>query len=240
MSVQSLTPSAQFHGACTTVGLSLSDDELHKLGQYLALLLSTNQQFNLTAITAPDAAWMRHVLDSLSVLAYIESAQQIIDVGSGGGLPGLPLAICCPDKTFVLLEATGKKARFLQTAAAELGLNNVTVHHNRAETIGQQALHRQKYDVAMARAVGPMRVLLELALPLVKIGGRVLAMKGRRVVDELDEAGDAMMLLGAGAVEVYEALPGLEDEAVIVEIVKDRTTPRTYPRRPGEPKTNPL
>jgi len=229
-----------FEDGCATIGLSLEAGERQQLGRFLALLLETNKRFNLTAIREPEAAWLRHVLDSLSLIPFLQGADRVIDVGSGGGLPGLPLAITCPDVKFTLLEATGKKAKFIESAATKLGLGNVSVVNDRAENAGRDGAHRQKYDVAIARAVGPMRVLLEYTLPLTKTGGRVLAMKGARVVDELDECSDALMLLGGGAVEVYEALPGLEDDAVIVEVTKDRATPREYPRRPGEPKSKPL
>jgi len=255
-----LTPTAEFDRACETIGLSLSDAERQALGRYLHLLLETNKQFNLTAVRDPDQAWLRHILDSLSLLPFLQgprglspresqsdegadspgSPASLIDVGTGGGLPAIPIAIARPDVRLTLLEATGKKARFCQTVVDDLGLSNVAIINDRAETLGQQKAHRQKYDLAAARAIGPMRVLLELTLPLVKTGGRVLAMKGRNIETELDEAGDALMTLGAGHVELYEALPGLEDDAVIVEIPKAAATPRAYPRRPGEPKTNPL
>ncbi len=231
---------AAFHDACSTLGLQLSPDEIAQLGAYLEFLLETNKQFNLTAIREPDQAWMRHVLDSLSLLPHLGEVESVVDVGSGGGLPGVPLAIVQPERCFTLLEATGKKAKFLQGVATLLGSTNIQVINDRAETVGQNKQHRQRYDLAVARAVGPMRVLLELTLPLVKVGGRVLAMKGKQVEAELRDAGDALMALGAGQIELYEGLPGLADDAVIVEITKQENTPREYPRRPGEPKTNPL
>jgi 16S rRNA (guanine527-N7)-methyltransferase len=235
-----LHPPAAFHAACQTIGLSLSEQEVTRLGLYLHELLETNRKFNLTAIREPDEAWMRHILDSLSLLGHLDDATSLIDVGTGGGLPGIPLAIAQDRCAVALLEATGKKARFCQGVIEKLHLHHARVVNERAETVGQDKGHRGAYDIAVARAVGPMRVLVELTLPLVTVGGRVLAMKGRRVEEELAEAGDALHLLGAGAIELYEALPGIEDDAVIVEITKERPTPRTYPRRPGEPKSRPL
>jgi len=240
MSIEPLQPTGAFDEALATIGLSLTPEERSALGRYLALLLETNRQFNLTAVREPGEAWLRHVLDSLSVLPHLGDARRVADVGSGGGLPGLPLAIVCPSLSFTLIEATGKKARFLERAVEALGLDNVEVAGERAETAGHRPRYRQRHDVAVARAVGPMRVMLEYTLPLVRPEGRVLAMKGPRVEAELDEAGDALMALGGGAVALYEALPGLANELVIVEVHKAGPTPRGYPRRPGEPKSRPL
>lgn len=233
-------PPDAFRVACRTVGLSLTEQEIARLGLYLHELLETNRKFNLTAIREPGEAWMRHILDSLSLLGHLNDATSLIDVGTGGGLPGIPLAITQSPCAVTLLEATGKKARFCQSVIEQLDLPHARVVNDRAEAVGQDKGHRAAYDIAVARAVGPIRVLVELTLPLTKVGGRVLAMKGRRVEEELAEAGDALHLLGAGAVELYEALPGMDDDAVIVEITKERPTPRTYPRRPGEPKSRPL
>lgn len=235
-----LSPPESFLSDARTIGLQLSDTELKKLGRYLELLLETNKQFNLTAITDPEQAWRRHLLESLSLLPHLGGAASVIDVGSGGGLPGLPLAIVRPDLRVALLEATGKKARFLQGVADDLELKHVEVINQRAEIVGQDRRYRQLFDVAVSRAVGPLNVLLEYMLPLVKVSGRVLAMKGAKAEAELEQAGDAMHILGAGEVEVYEALPGLEDDAVVVDLAKERPTPAKYPRRPGEPKLRPL
>lgn len=235
-----LTPPQTFHAAAQTLGMELADETVAQLGRFLDLLLETNKQFNLTAIRDPDEAWMRHGMDSLSILPFIGEAKSLIDVGSGGGLPGIPLAIARPDLAVACLDATGKKTRFIETAVRDLALSNVTAIHDRAETIGQDPQHRARYDLAVARAIGPMNVLLELLIPLVKVDGRILAMKGRRVEEELRNCGDALMKLGAGEVELYEALPGLEDEAVAVIVTKASPTPNAYPRRPGIPKQEPL
>ena len=235
-----LKPTTEFLRACEAVDLELAEDELTLLGEYLHRMLEANKQFNLTAVRDPDQAWMRHILDSLSLIPFLDGVGTLIDVGSGAGLPGVPLAIARPEMSVTILESTGKKARFVRETADAMGLGNVTVVNERAETAGRDERHRERYDAAVARAIGPMNVLLELTLPLVNVGGRVLAMKGKRAEAELREIGDALMTLGGGEVAVYETLPGIEPEAVAVEVQKAHPTPPPYPRRPGVPKQEPL
>lgn len=228
----------EFHRAVDAFGLRLDDHEVDRLARFIDRLLETNRSFNLTAITEPDAVWMRHIFDSLTLLPYIvqADAKQVIDIGSGGGLPGVPLAIALPEVQFTLLEATGKKAKFLESCVQELHLDNITVVNDRAETIGRDPVrYRDKFDIAAARAVGPLAVLLELAAPLVRVGGLILAIKGERAQDELDAARKAMHLLHCAAADVNRTETGS-----IVVIEKLRATPHAYPRRPGEPKKSPL
>ena len=226
------------------LGVRLEGAVLAELGRYLDLLLAANRRVNLTGIRDRDEAWRRHVIDSLTLLPglmELGEGAQVIDVGSGGGLPGVPVAIALPQMRMTLLEATGKKARFLAECVAELGLANVRVVGERAETVGQARAHRQRYDVAICRAIGPLREVLEYTLPLVAVGGRVLAMKGPKVEAELRLAGDALTTLGAGDVQVYDAYPAsFEQGTVIVSAVKVRPTPKAYPRRPGVPRQEPL
>ena len=160
----------------------------------------------------------------------------MIDVGSGGGLPGIPLAIAMPDATFALLEATGKKAAFLADVVEELGLDNVTIIAERAETVGKpDGGFRDAADAVIARAVGPLCVLLELTLPLARVGGLVLAIKGRRAEEELVEAEVALRVLKGERVSCERSETG-----TVVAIRKIGETPRRFPRRPGEPKRSPI
>ncbi|MEX2215105.1 MAG: 16S rRNA (guanine(527)-N(7))-methyltransferase RsmG [Phycisphaeraceae bacterium] len=226
------------------LSITLSDEQLAQLATYLNHLLTTNKTMNLTAIRELDAAWRRLIIDSLTVLPMLDDVLEgakLIDVGSGGGLPGVPVAIARPDVYVTLLETTGKKARFLETCVTVVGLTNVSVVQARAETAGQESAHRQKYDAAISRAIGPMRELLEYCLPLVKLGGVVLAMKGPKAEEELDEAGDAIMTLGGGEIQVMEAYPESFDiGTVVIRITKEHATPQEFPRAPGMPRLQPL
>jgi 16S rRNA (guanine527-N7)-methyltransferase len=226
------------------INIQLPDAAPAQLAAYVQLFLQTNQQFNLSATKTADEFWPRHVLDSLTVLpglADLHDGAAVIDVGSGGGLPGLPLAVALPRLRFTLLEATGKKARFIEQAVAALQLTNVAVLNDRAETAGQDRRRRQNYDAAVTRAVGPMNVLLELTLPLLRVGGRLLAMKGPSLEQELAQCAEALDVLGGGEVTVVDAYPeGFGVDTVIAIIEKARPTPRDYPRLPGIPKQSPL
>lgn len=224
--------------------VSLRDDRLALLGRYLDLLLEANTRFNLTAVKDRGTAWRRHILDSLTVLpglADLRAEARVADVGSGGGLPGIPVAIARPDLALTLIEATGKKARFLEECAAALGLANVRAVHARAETLGHDKSHRSAYEAVVCRAVGPMREMLEYTLPLVRLGGLLLAMKGPTVEAELETAADAMAVLGGGELQVVEAYPeGSPMRTVIVVLRKERPTPKGYPRSPGVARQSPL
>ena len=197
---------------------------------------------NLTGIRDPREAWRRHVLDALSLvgpLASIESdgddPVRVADLGSGGGVPGLVLACVMSDVEFTLIEATGKKARVLERTAAALSRDNVSVVAERAETLGRDASHRGRYDAVLARAVAPLRVLLELAVPLLRVRGVLLAVKGERAAEELETSRKALHALHAVATSTFKTATG-----TIVVVEKLRPTPRGYPRGPGIPSSRPL
>ena len=224
--------------------IELTPEQLDLLDRYLDLVLDENRTTNLTAVRELEAAWRRLIIDSLTVLPgldELETGARVIDVGCGAGLPGIPVAIARPTLNVTLLESTGKKCDFMKRAIKTLGLANVKVLQERAETAGQLPQHREQYDACVNRAVGPMNVLLEFALPLVQVGGRVLAMKGPRVEQELGDAGDALSILGGGELAVIDAYPeSFENDLVIVSIIKEEQTPAEYPRLPGVPKKTPL
>ena len=226
------------------LGVELDDTVLVKMARFVDLLLETNRKFNLTAVRDRDQAWRRHIIDSLTLLPFLAqmpAGSRMIDVGTGGGLPGIPLALARDDLRVTLLEATGKKAKFCDQCIGQLGLEPVNTIHDRAETLGRDAEHRQRYDAAVCRAIGGMSTLLEYTMPLVRVGGVVLAMKGPRVEGELDGAGDALDVLGNGQVQVYDAYPPQFDRHTVVVIVtKQSATGDAYPRLPGVPRREPL
>lgn len=237
-STSPLAPTPEFLALCTGHGIAFDEGDVERLGRYLSLLLDANTRFNLTAITDPALGWTRHVFDSLTLMGPLAAvgAERVIDVGSGGGAPGIPLAICMPSVAFTLLEATTKKATFLRHAATELGLDNVQVVNDRAETAGRgEASGRERFDAVVARAVGPLDVLLELTVPFARVGGLVLAIKGEKAADEIAGARQALHRLHA---TVIDSIRGPTGTLVVVE--KRRPTPRAYPRAPGEPKRRPL
>lgn len=224
------------------LGAPLDDSQLHQLARLVSMLLETNRQMNLTAVRDPDEAWSRHVLDSLSLapeLAALPQGAAVVDVGAGGGFPGLVLAISRPDLRFVLVDATGKKVRYLARAAEALGLRHVRAVQGRAEELasgGKQAgEHRERYAMAVCRALAPMPVLLELVSPFVQPGGRVLAIKGERAEAELRASTEALERLHLRLEGTRRTPTG-----TIVTLTKTGPTPGRYPRRSGEPKRAPI
>ena len=220
--------------------VTLSDAQHAQLSRYLDLLLEANARMNLTRITDRAQANLQHVADALTLLAHLPpDAHRLADVGSGGGVPGIPLAIARPNATVLLIESTKKKAAFLKSAAEALRLRNVSVSEWRAEDVAHSN-SRESFDVAVARAVATMDWLAEWCLPLVKKGGRMLAMKGPKVAEELPAAAKAIKLLGGAEPTVHAVdLPGTEHR-VIVEISKISKTDPRYPRPATQAKGKPL
>jgi len=210
--------------------------------RFVALLLEANRRLNLTRVVEPEAVARLHLLDSLAALPIIDAigARRALDLGSGGGVPGLVLALARPEVAWTLADSVRKKADVLRSFVAALGLTNVEVLAERAEIVGHKPSRRESYDLVTARACATLPVLVEYALPLTAVGGTLLAWKGRMTEAELESGRDAARILGGDAPAVRATgFSELGDHRFVV-IPKSRPTPAAYPRRPGEPARRPL
>lgn len=230
-----------------TPHLELPAGALDRLERYVALLLAANVRMNLTRVVEPDAVARLHLLDALAALPILDerAPREAVDLGSGGGVPGIPLAIARPDMAWLLVDSVAKKAAFLRETAAELALGNVTVITDRAESLGRDEHHRERAHLVTARACAPLPVLAELAMPLLASGGRLIAWKGPLTADdpEVRTGERALAVVGGGAAEILPALPDADGPLgghTFVRATKERPTPMRYPRRPGEPGRRPL
>lgn len=206
-------------------------------------LLEWNHKFNLTAIRDSESIRTKHFLDSLSCVQAWKAAPpgRMIDVGTGAGFPGIPIKILYPNLKLTLVESVGKKAMFCQHIVQLLGLENVDVVQARAEDLGQDPAHREKYDWAVARAVASLNVLSEYLIPLVRVGGTMLAQKGESGPAEAQSAERAMHLLGGKLKQLIPVnLPGVADDRYLILVNKIAATPPKYPRKPGVPAKQPL
>jgi 16S rRNA (guanine527-N7)-methyltransferase len=243
------------------LGLCLTAEHLRAFQIYYQELCAWNRKFNLTAVTGYEEVQLKHFLDSLTCLlafpaqgmvsaggipdvvplSTAETPLLCIDVGTGAGFPGLPLKIMRPTLRMTLLESSHKKILFLEHLVERLGLKNVELLWARAEEVGQDTHHRERYDIALARAVADMAVLVEYCLPLCRKGGYLIAQKGADIEAELKAAEGAIHLLGGKLREVKVLqLPGLREPRSLVLVEKVAPTPPKYPRRPGMPKKRPL
>ena len=229
--------------AQTLFNIHLSGRQLMALSTYEKELLEWNQKFNLTAIRDVESIRTKHFLDSFSCVLAWKSAvpSQIIDVGTGAGFPGIPLKILYPNLKLTLVESVGKKTMFCQHLVRVLGMEQVEVVHARAEDLGQNPKHRERYDWAIARAVANLNVLSEYLIPLVKIDGSMLAQKGESGPAEAQSAEESMKRLGGKLKQLIPVrLPGVADDRYLVVVEKVAATPPRYPRKPGIPMKQPL
>ena len=225
----------------------LTEEKVAKLAAYRDLLLDANRRINLTAVRDREGVERRLILESLRLVPALDRwlpatpMPWLIDIGSGGGIPGLVLAIARPDLAITLVEATGKKVEFLRHAIAALELEHATAIHGRAEELAHEVDHRGAFDIATARGVAALPALCELCLPFLRPGGVALLAKGIEIGDELAQARAAAPMLGGEVVEA-PILPGYESEITtrLVVVRKTGPTPRAYPRHSGIPVKSPL
>ena len=223
------------------IGVSLSDENLDKLYMYKNLVLEWNEKINLTAITDDYEFAVKHFVDSLTINKYIEPDKTIIDIGTGAGFPGVPLKILNENNKIVLFDSLNKRLKVLEDIIEKIELTNIETLHGRAEETFKNKQYREKYDIAVSRAVAALNVLVELMLPAIKTGGICICMKGNNAEDEIKEAKKAIKELGGEIIKVEKlVLPEMNLERNIVIIKKVRQTPNKYPRKPGTPQKEPI
>lgn len=243
MTIEIPPPTDEFLNACSDFGIELELGDTDRFADFLRILYTANETTNLTAIRDPAEGWLRHIFDALTLLPAISEAipagdrLRIGDVGSGGGVPAIVVALAMPEADVTLLEATGRKCEFLRTAADDLGLTNVTVVNDRSERVGAfpDGALRDAFDVVTARALGRIAVAGELCVPLARERGLVLLVKGQAADEELEEAKQALHELHTNHAGTIDTPTGR-----IVVLEKARRTPKKYPRRDGEPKRAPI
>lgn len=223
------------------LNIELSEKQLNQFYDYMNILNEWNKVMNLTNITEPLEVIEKHFIDSLTVLKNVNENDSIIDVGTGAGFPGIPIKIAYPKSKVTLLDSLNKRIKFLNEVISKLNLEDINTIHGRAEELAHNKEHREKYDIAIARAVAPLNVLSEYLLPFVKIGGHAICMKGLKGKDESKEGENATRILGGEIKSIKEfKLPNTDIERTIIEIEKNKSTEKRYPRKPGTPSKEPL
>lgn len=230
------------------MNITLSDYQLDQLEHYMNMVIETNKVMNLTAITDPEEFALKHLADSLSLIAYADkyrelpsSSISVIDVGTGAGFPGIPLKIVCPDIKLTLLDSLNKRIMFLENVISELSLTSVTAIHARAEEGARNAGLRDNFDLVVSRAVASMNILAEYCLPYAKVGGCFVSYKSGEWQEEVKNAENAIRTLGGKLDEVVESpLVDSDIKRSFVIISKEKKTPKPYPRKPGTAKKQPL
>lgn len=230
-----------FIGKLKEFNIEINEEQIKSFEKYMNLLLEWNEKINLTAITQPDEVKLKHFVDSLTVLKYINDDDKVIDIGTGAGFPGIPLKIMKENTKITLLDSLNKRINFLNIVIETLNLRNIQAIHGRAEEIARNKLYREKYDVAVSRAVANLSTLTEYMLPFVKVGGKCICMKGANVNEELERAQNAIKELG-GEIERVDNfyLSDNDNERNIIVIKKVKETNPKYPRKAGTPSKEPL
>lgn len=226
-----------------SAGFNPSDKQVDQLTVYMQGILKFNENINLTSITEPDEFIDKHYIDSLLGTDCNEfaSAREIVDVGTGAGFPGVPMAVMYPEKNFVLLDSLKKRLNIIDQLCDECGITNVTTLHMRSEDAGRNPIYREHFDICVSRAVASLNVLTELCIPLVKNGGYFFAYKGPGVDDEIETARNAINVTGGTLIEVrnFRHVDLISNHNIVV-IRKDRNVPSMYPRKAGTPNKKPI
>lgn len=225
------------------LGLKCSDETIDKFSKYREILVEWNQKMNLTGIEEEKEVYIKHFLDSVAAVkkGYIKDGMSIIDVGTGAGFPGLPLRICLENSKVTLLDSLNKRINFLSEVCTNINIDDIELIHGRAEDFGKDEKYREQYDIATARAVAGLPILMEFCVPFIKVGGYFVCLKGPNADTELEESRKAMEVLGLEFVEKIDVeLPEIELKHNIVVFKKLNSTPAKYPRKAGKPVKTPI
>ena len=222
------------------LNINLSDKQIKQFDIYMQLLIECNKKINLTAIVNQEDIILKHFIDSLTILKYIHKTDKVIDIGTGAGFPGLPIKIANPEIEMYLADSLNKRINFLNIVIQSLTLDRISTIHTRIEDLGNDKTYRENFDVVTSRAVASFNVLLEYMLPLLKIGGRSICMKGSNI-EEIKNSKKALELLG-GEIEKIEELelPSSDIKRNIIIVKKVKNTPNRYPRKAGIPAKKPI
>lgn len=225
----------------TKLNIEFTEEQLEKFYQYMNLLLEWNEKINLTAIVEPKEVILKHFIDSLTINKYLKENSTLADVGTGAGFPGIPLKILRPDIKITLVDSLNKRINFLNEVIEKLNLEDIETVHSRIEDFGKNKSYREKFDYVTARAVANLAVLSEYLIPIAKIGGKCLCMKGNNVEDEITSAKNAISVLGGKLERVDEfKLPDSDISRNVIVLSKVKNTPARFPRKAGMPSKEPL
>lgn len=225
-------------------GIELDQTQVDKFEKYYELLIQENQKINLTTITKYEDVVKKHFLDSCLILkdipfSYFEN-KVVLDLGTGAGFPGIPLAIMLPDTSFTLVDSLNKRIEFLELIIDVLGLTNVELIHGRAEDLGKNDKYREQFDICVSRAVAALPLLLEYCSPFIKVQGNLFLYKSKKITQEIEEAKNAFHILNCNIEKILNLADEKDYERYILKINKNDFTPNKYPRKAGKPKKNPL
>lgn len=223
------------------INIMFTEEQIIKFYKYMNLLIEWNKKINLTSIEEPKEIILKHFIDSLTINSYIEDNQTLVDVGTGAGFPGIPIKIYKSNVKIVLVDSLNKRINFLNEVIKELNLKDIETVHSRVEDFGKNSKYRESFDIVTARAVSNLAVLSEYLVPLTKIGGNCLCMKGNEIEEECNNAKNAIKILGGkiSKIDTFK-LPESDISRNIIVVQKTNKTPNKYPRKAGIPSKEPL
>lgn len=223
------------------MNLLFNEEQLKRFYKYMNLLIEWNKKINLTAIVEPEEIILKHFIDSLTINSYIDKNQTLVDVGTGSGFPGIPIKIYRPDLKVVLVDSLNKRVNFLNEVINQLNLKDIETVHSRIEDFGKNSKYRESFDIVTARAVANLSVLSEYLVPLAKIDGKCICMKGNEILEECNNAKKAIKILGGIILKIDKfTLPESDITRNIIVLQKTNKTPNKYPRKAGIPNKEPL